>query len=92
MPAGARPSTTCSRSLMRKGSTSNSWSVEHGVFGGHAISGTHWNPTVITTRGWLLDFYNGGGLDESFLAMGEVDGAGNVNVGRLGDQLPGPAG
>jgi propionate CoA-transferase len=68
------------------------WSVEHGVFGGRSLSATHWNPTVITTPGWLLDFYNGGGLDQSFLAMGEVDRHGNVNVGRLGDQLPGPGG
>ncbi len=69
-----------------------SWSVEHGVFGGLSLSATHWNPTVITTPAWLLDFYNGGGLDQSFLAMGEVDRHGNVNVGRLGDQLPGPGG
>ena len=68
------------------------WSVEHGVFGGQPISATHWNPHAITSPGWLLDFYNGGGLNRSFLAMGEVDRAGNVNVGRLGDQLPGPGG
>lgn len=68
------------------------WSIEHGVFGGRPISATHLNPTAITSPGWLLDFYNGGGLDQSFLAMGEVDRHGNVNVGRLGDQLPGPGG
>ena len=68
------------------------WSIEHGVFGGRTLSAHHWNPTVITSPGWLLDFYNGGGLDQTFLAMGEVDAAGNVNVGRLGDQLPGPGG
>ena len=48
------------------------WSVEHGVFGGRPISATHLNPTAITSPGWLLDFYNGGGLDQSFLAMGEI--------------------
>jgi propionate CoA-transferase len=68
------------------------WTVEHGVFGGRVLAATHWNPTVISSPGWLLDFYNGGGLDQSFLAMGEVDRHGNVNVGRLGDQLPGPGG
>jgi propionate CoA-transferase len=68
------------------------WSVEHGVFGGRTLSATHWNPTAITSPGWLLDFYNGGGLDQSFLAAGEIDRHGNVNVGRLGDQLPGPGG
>jgi propionate CoA-transferase len=68
------------------------WSVEHGVFGGRPLSSTHWNPTAILSPGWLLDFYDGGGLSQSFLAFGEVDGHGNVNVGRLGDQLPGPGG
>jgi propionate CoA-transferase len=68
------------------------WSVEHGVFGGLCLSATHWNPTAITSPGWLLDFYSGGGLDQSFLAMPEVDRHGNVNVGRLQDQLPGPGG
>ena len=68
------------------------WSIEHGVFGGQPSIGTHWNPSAILSPGWLLDFYNGGGLDRSFLAMGQVDREGNVNVGRLGDQLPGPGG
>jgi propionate CoA-transferase len=68
------------------------WSVEHGVFGGRPLSSTHWNPTAITSPGWLLDFYDGGGLSQSFLAFGEIDRHGNVNVGRLGDQLPGPGG
>ena len=39
------------------------WSVEHGVFGGRPLSSTHWNPTAITSPGWLLDFYDGGGLE-----------------------------
>jgi propionate CoA-transferase len=68
------------------------WSVEHGVFGGLCLSATHWNPTAITSPGWLLDFYSGGGLDQSFLAMPEVDQFGDVNVGRLRDQLPCPGG
>ncbi|MBI2764797.1 MAG: malonate decarboxylase subunit alpha [Chloroflexi bacterium] len=68
------------------------WSVEHGVFGGFCLSATHWNPTAITSPGWLLDFYSGGGLDQSFLGMPEVDAAGNVNVGRFHDQLPCPGG
>lgn len=68
------------------------WSVEHGVFGGRVISATHLNPNAILSPAWLLDFYNGGGLDRSFLGMGEVDADGNVNVGRFGNQLPGPGG
>lgn len=68
------------------------WSVEHGVFGGHCLSATHWNPTAITSPAWLLDFYSGGGLDQSFLAMPEVDRFGNINVGKIGGQLPCPGG
>jgi propionate CoA-transferase len=68
------------------------WSVEHGVFGGHCMGATHWNPTAIMSPAWLLDFYSGGGLDQSFLALPEVDRFGNVNVGRIGDQLPCPGG
>jgi propionate CoA-transferase len=68
------------------------WTLEHGVLGGRPLGMCHWNPTAITSPGWLLDFYNGGGLDQSFLALPQVDAAGNVNVGRLGDQLPGTGG
>jgi propionate CoA-transferase len=68
------------------------WSMEHGVFGGFCMGATHWNPTAITSPGWLLDFYDGGGLDRAFLALPEVDRFGNINVGKLGDQLPGPGG
>lgn len=68
------------------------WSVEHGAFGGHCLAATHWNPTAISSPAWLLDFYSGGGLDQAFLAMPEVDRFGNVNVGRIGDQLPCPGG
>lgn len=68
------------------------WSVEHGVFGGYCLAATHWNPTAITSPAWLLDFYHGGGLDVAFLSLAQVDRFGNVNVGRLGDQLPGPGG
>jgi propionate CoA-transferase len=68
------------------------WSVEHGVLGGRPFGACSWNPTSIHSPAWLLDFYHGGGLDQAFLALPEVDAAGNVNVGRLDDQLPGTGG
>ncbi len=68
------------------------WSVEHGSLGGHCLMATHWNPTAIMSPTWLLDFYAGGGLDQSFLTLPEIDRHGNVNVGILGDQLPCPGG
>jgi propionate CoA-transferase len=68
------------------------WSIEHGVLGGRPFGACSWNPTSIHSPAWLLDFYHGGGLDQAFLALPEVDAAGNVNVGRLDDQLPGTGG
>ncbi|MFN0145231.1 MAG: malonate decarboxylase subunit alpha [Dehalococcoidia bacterium] len=88
IPTALMPATALEEHLQGK----IRWSVEHGVFGGHCLAATHWNPTAITTPAWLLDFYSGGGLDHAFLAMPEVDRFGNVNVGRLGDQLPCPGG
>lgn len=68
------------------------WSVEHGALGGMPMGATNWNATSILTPAWLLDFYNGGGLDVSGLSFVQVDRFGNTNVGRYGDQLPGPGG
>jgi propionate CoA-transferase len=88
IPTGLMPQTAIEEHMQDK----IRWSVEHGVFGGHCLAATHWNPTAISSPAWLLDFYSGGGLDQAFLAMPEVDRFGNVNVGRLGDQLPCPGG
>lgn len=69
------------------------WTVEHGAFGGLPFrGGMHWNPTAIMTPAWLLDWYNGGGLDQTFVTLPQVDRFGHVNNVRLGNQLPCPGG
>ena len=39
-----------------------------------------------------FDYYSGGGIDATFLGMGELDAEGNVNVSHLGGTLVGPGG
>ena len=68
------------------------FTVEHGSFGEHPIGATTWNPTAILSPAWLLDWYNGGGLDVSGLGAGQIDRHGHVNVGKMGNQYPGVGG
>jgi len=71
-------------------------SVEHGSLGGVNLGGqlcqTHWNPSAIVDSNDTFDFYTGGGLDVAFLGMAQVDGAGNVNVAKVGDSVAGIGG
>jgi propionate CoA-transferase len=88
IPAAVMPTVAIEEQMADKAR----WSVEHGVFGGVCMGATHWNPTAILSPTWLLDFYNGGGLDLSFLGLGQVDRFGHVNVGKVADQFPGVGG
>ncbi len=75
------------------------FTIEHGVFGGingYAAGGKTFpvahNPTAIIDAADQLRFFAGGGVDCAFLGVGEVDGSGNVNVGRFGERIPGAGG
>lgn len=70
--------------------------IESGVYGGVPQGSTDFgvavSPSAIIAHPAQFDFYDGGGLDITFMGAGEVDRRGNVNVSRLGDRVIGCGG
>jgi acyl CoA:acetate/3-ketoacid CoA transferase len=83
--------------IAEQGNASDFWiSVEQGTHNGRMLDerlfGAARNSDAIIPSVEQFDFYSGGGIDVTFLGMGEADANGNVNVSHLGGNLVGPGG
>ncbi|WP_233857659.1 acyl CoA:acetate/3-ketoacid CoA transferase [Paraburkholderia sp. HD33-4] len=70
--------------------------VEQGIHNGDMLDGVMFgaarNADAIIPSVEQFDFYSGGGIDVTFLGMGELDQEGNVNVSKLNGTVVGPGG
>lgn len=70
--------------------------VESGVYGGVPAStidfGISRNAQALISHDRQFEFYNGTGIDYTFMGAGELDQYGNVNATKMGSKAPGAGG
>lgn len=72
------------------------FTTEIGVIGGLPEGGRNFgpakNPSAFISQAAMFDFYDGGGLDATYVGMAQADKDGNVNVSKIGPMAIGCGG
>jgi len=70
--------------------------VESGIYGGTQAGGIDFgigrNLSAMITHHEQMDYYNGTGVDVTFMGFGELDESGNINATKMGNISPGAGG